>query len=114
MGLQYINSKGSSIFLMSIFNIVGMMQKRQNILNDVFAQYFTNPFNRTNWNNIVSIIEPHVLRNFIPTGSTPSKPPRQLDGSFGSIRVSKLASDVAAMFDQANSLSILLNPDELR
>lgn len=113
MGLQTITCYSGALWLGSIFFIHGMMQKRANAMEDVFSKYFIDPTDRNNWNNIMTVFEPHIYKNISPTGSTPSKPPRQIDGGYQPLTASKLGADYAAMYDQANSLGLLLDPDAM-
>lgn len=113
MGLQNITAHAGALWLGSIFFIHGMMQKRANSLNDVFSKYFVDPTDRNNWYDIQAVFEPHIYQNLSPVGSTPSKPPRQIDGGYQPITASKLGADYAAMYDQANSSGILLDPDAM-
>jgi len=113
MGLQNITTYGSGLFLGAIFFMHGMMTKRANMMNDIFAKYFIDPTDRNNWFDIMSVFEPHIYQNLSPSGSTPSKPPRQIDGGFQPITASKLASDYAQMYDQSKDLNLLLDPDAM-
>ncbi len=113
MGLQYIITPGSGLYLGSIFFMHGMMIKRANIMNDVFSKYFIDPTDRNNWVDIMSVFEPHIYQNLSPSGATPSKPPRQIDGGFQPIIASKLGSDYAQMYDQAKNLNLLLDSDAM-
>lgn len=113
MGIQNIRCAGSGLFLGTIFFLTGMMQKRANIMNDVYSKYFVDPTTKTNWNKIQTVFEPHIHKNLNPVGSTPSKPPRQIDGSFQPITPSKTGADYASMYDQADSLNLLLDSEAM-
>ena len=72
MGLQYITSSASSLFQLGIYQIIGFMTKRRNILDDVFSDFFINSDTLDGWEKIKQVIEPHGLAKLIPTGATPS------------------------------------------
>jgi len=112
MGLYNISCPSSSLFMLGILKILGYMQKRQLLVEDVFADFFIDPETETGWSQIQAIIEPHGNSKLIPTAAIPSKPPRQGDGMFGMFMVQRAHSNLAIMYKTAERLGNIKDPDD--
>jgi len=112
MGLYNINCPASSLYMLGILQIIGFMQKRKLLIEDVFADFFIDTDTEAGWAKMQAIIEPHGLEKLIPTGSIPSKSLRQGDGMFQSFIVSRGHANLAMMYKTATSLGNIKDPDD--
>jgi len=112
MGLYNISCPASSLYMLGILQIVGFMQKRKLLIEDVFADFFIDSDTEAGWSKIQAIIEPHGLQKLVPTGSIPSKSLRQGDGMFQSFIVSRGHANLAMMFKTATTLGNIKDPDD--
>ncbi len=107
MGLQYWKCPANALFTLGIFQIVGFMQQRQLLIEDVMADFFINSDTQEGWSKIQQVIEPHGLSKVMLTGSTPSKPIRQGDGQFGPYMIQRMHANLCMMYNKANDLGII-------
>ena len=107
MGLQYWKCPANALFTLGIFQIVGYMQQRETLIDDVMSDFFIDADTKEGWAKIASVIEPHGMSKVMLTGATPSKPIRQGDGSFGPFMVQRMHANLCMMYNQANSLGII-------
>ncbi len=109
MGLQSISCPCGSLFLLGMLQIVGFMDKRKLIIDNIFKDFFTAPDTESQWQDIREVIEPHGLKKMLPTGATPSKPPRQGDGSLTPFKVNRAVFNLAMMYKTAAAKDILID-----
>jgi len=107
MGLQYWKCPANALFTLGIFQIVGNMQKRKTLIDDVMSDFFIDADTKAGWAKIASIIEPHGTSKTMLTGATPSKPIRQGDGQFSPFMIQRQHANLCMMYEQANSLGII-------
>jgi len=112
MGLYNINCPSSSLFMIAILQVIGFMNKRKLLVDDVFADFFIDPDTETGWSKIQAIIEPHGNAKLLPTAAIPSKPPRQGDGSFNPFMVQRAHYNLAIMYKTAVKLGNIKDPDD--
>ena len=111
MGLQHWSCPASTLFTLGMLQIVGYLAQRKLLVEDVFGDFFIDPDTETGWSNIRRIVEPHGLSKIMLTGVSPSKPIRQGDGMFGPFMIQKQHANLCMMYDTAEKLGNIKDPD---
>jgi len=112
MGLYNISCPASSLFMLAILQVIGYMNKRELLVDDVFADFFIDPDTEDGWSKIQAIIEPHGNSKLLPTAAIPSKPPRQGDASFNPFMVQRAHYNLAIMYKTAVRMGNIKDPDD--
>jgi len=112
MGLQYWSCPANALFTLGIFQIVGYLQQRKLLVEDVFGDFFIDPDTEEGWQKIQQIIEPHGLAKIMLTGATPSKPIRQGDGQFGMFMIQRQHANLCMMYNTANDIGDIIKEPE--
>jgi len=112
MGLQHWSCPANALFTLGMFQIVGFLDQRKLLVEDVFGDFFIDPDTEEGWAKIQQIIEPHGMSKIMLTGATPSKPIRQGDGQFGPFMIQKQHANFCMMYNKAEELGNIKNPDD--
>jgi hypothetical protein len=114
MGLYHVSCSNSGLFYLGLNKIIYNMQKRRDILDYVFAPVYTDPYTKDGWKEIEQSVGLHGVSKLVPSGSTPSKPPRQGDGSFTPYTLDKSSSACTNMYNIGIEKDLFVEPDLMR
>lgn len=114
MGLYSISCSNTGLFYLGLIQIIYNMQKRHDILEYVFADVYTDPYTKEGWEKINATISPYGSTKLIPTGSTPSKHPRQGDGQFTPFALDKSASSCTGMYNKGLEENLFITPNNMK
>ena len=114
MGLYSVSCSNSGLFYLGLIQIIYNMQKRKDILDYVFASVYTDPYTKEGWGKIEKSIGPFGVSKLIPSGSTPSKPPRQGDGTFTPFALDKSAAACTVMYNKGIEDNLFITPDNMQ
>jgi hypothetical protein len=114
MGLYFVNCSYSGLFYLGLNQIIYNMQKRRDILDYIFAPVYTDPYTKEGWKGIEQSVGLHGVAKLVPSGSTPSKHPRQGDGQFTPFTIDKSSAAVANMYNIGVEKNLFVNPNEMQ
>lgn len=114
MGLQERGTPISGLVMASLYKLIGLMNKRKNIIDNVFLDFFKSSVDTQNgWYDVKYLFELHDLSGVMPTGQSPSKDLRQSDANQTSFMLNRSKGAIEIMYQMALDADIILNTVDL-
>jgi len=111
MGLQEMPCRPAGLYMMSLLNVFGELNRRNKIIADTFCKYFIDGSTKEGWKNITDIFKAFNTQKLVSTGATPSKDYRTSDSSPTQFMIGKSTINYMIMWKVAKKKNLFLNDD---